>query len=151
MGKIDVPQAVIIAQAHLSPEGFAHSLKVAEYALELKAATGHKVKRDSLFIVAILHDVLEDAPEEQREALRLSFQEGLPDGCYDALMGLTHDKASMDYDTYCESIKRFAKRDENGELAYLVKLADMKDHLSRVETLTDKLKEKYLSGLRFLL
>ena len=151
MGKIDVAQAVIIAQAHLSPEGFTHSLKVAEYALELKAATGHKVKSDSLFIVAILHDVLEDAPEEQREALRLSFQEGLPDGCYDALVGLTHDKASMDYNTYCESIKRFAKRDENGEIAFLVKLADMKDHLSRRETLTDKLKEKYLMGLSYLL
>lgn len=151
MGKIDVAQAVIIAQAHLSSEGFAHSLKVAEYALELKAAIGHKAKRDSVFIVGILHDVLEDAPEEQREALKLSFQEGLPEGCYDALVGLTHDKTSMDYDTYCQSIKSFAQRSENGEIAYLVKLADMKDHLSRVETLTDKLKEKYLSGLRFLL
>ena len=151
MNYIDVPQAVIIAQAHLSPKGFAHSLKVAEYALELNEATGLRARRDLLFIVAILHDVLEDAPEEQREALRLAFQESLPDGCYDALIGLIHDKASMDYNTYCESIKRFAMRNENGELAYLVKLADMKDHLSRVETLTDKLKEKYLSGLRFLL
>lgn len=35
--------------------------------------------------------------------------------------------------------------------AYWVKLADMKDHLSLTDTLTDKLKEKYLSGMRYLL
>jgi hypothetical protein len=33
----------------------------------------------------------------------------------------------------------------------MVKLADMKDHLMLKETLTDKLKEKYLTGLAELL
>ena len=56
----------------------------------------------------------------------------------------------MGYDEYCDIIKLSAKPDW-GKCAWFVKLADMKDHLSQVETLTPRLKEKYLSGLRYLL
>ena len=34
---------------------------------------------------------------------------------------------------------------------YWVKIADMRDHLEQTDTLTDKLKEKYLAALPYLL
>ena len=34
---------------------------------------------------------------------------------------------------------------------YWVKIADMKDHLAQTDTLTDKLKEKYIEALPYLL
>lgn len=37
------------------------------------------------------------------------------------------------------------------QAVYWVKIADMKDHLSQKETLTERLKEKYLEGLVILL
>ena len=151
MGKIDVAQAVIIAQKMLSPEGFEHSLKVAEYALELKEIFSSSADRDTFFIMAILHDVLEDAPEDSKEKIEALFEDGLPKEMYAALQRLTHNKETVDYNFYCEKIKYFAMRSSYGEVAYIVKLADMKDHLSRRETLTDKLKEKYLTGLSYLL
>ena len=39
----------------------------------------------------------------------------------------------------------------NDDVAYLVKKADMKDHLTQVDTLSDKLKEKYLSEVHYFI
>ena len=50
-------------------------------------------------------------------------------------------------ETYEEYIAKIPK----GSIAYWVKLADMKDHLTLTDTLTEKLKEKYLRGLAILL
>lgn len=66
------------------------------------------------------------------------------------LLLLTHDKENMSYDEYCKRIKDSVNTPA-GKLAWFVKIADMKDHLNKTDTLTDKLKEKYLSGLRYLL
>lgn len=52
---------------------------------------------------------------------------------------------------YIEYIKRIRKWADTRPEAYWVKLADMKDHLAQRETLTDKLKEKYLAALPYLL
>lgn len=62
---------------------------------------------------------------------------------------LTKDK-EQSYVDYCIEIKNSISL-FSGQLAYWVKLADMKDHLSKTETLTDKLKAKYLEGLAYLL
>lgn len=51
---------------------------------------------------------------------------------------------------YCKKLHDGANT-HVGMLAYVVKLADIKDHLSQIDTLTPQLKEKYLSGLRYLL
>lgn len=59
--------------------------------------------------------------------------------------------ADMNYDDYCKRIRSAAGDKVFGYLAYRVKIADMKDHLMQTETLTEKLKAKYLSGLRYLL
>ena len=54
------------------------------------------------------------------------------------------------YEDYCRRIRNSADKDY-GLCAWFVKLADIKDHLSLTKTLTPKPKEKYLSGLRYLL
>ena len=72
------------------------------------------------------------------------YTSSLPDNFQNALLLLTKPD-DLSYDEYCQ---RFKKYNTNDYLcAYWVKLADIKDHLS----LTDRLKEKYLSGLRYLL
>lgn len=47
--------------------------------------------------------------------------------------------------------KKIKEEYKNYPEAYWVKLADMKDHLAQTDTLTDKLKDKYLTALPYLL
>lgn len=60
---------------------------------------------------------------------------------------LTKDKDC----TYEEYIKHIKEEYPYYPKAYWVKLADMKDHFCQTETLTDKLKEKYLTAIPYLL
>ena len=87
-----------------------------------------------------MHDLLEDTNYNPK---------GLPENFTNALKILTKAK-EVSYDDYCKSIKSVCHINYR-KCAYWVKLADMKDHLSLIDTLTDRLKEKYLSGLRYLL
>ena len=52
-------------------------------------------------------------------------------------------------ETYDDYICRL--RSSRNKLAYIVKLCDIKDHLTQKETLTDSLKERYLKALPVLL
>ena len=54
----------------------------------------------------------------------------------------------QNYVEYIDAIKSSADKCQE---AYWVKIADMKDHLSQTDTLTDKLKKKYLAALAHLL
>ena len=63
-------------------------------------------------------------------------------------IGLITRKKNVSYIEYIKNIK------ENMVLypeVYWVKIADMKDHLAQTDTLTDKLKEKYIEALPYLL
>ena len=90
--------------------------------------------------LSVMHDLLEDTEYDPSE---------LPPNFKKALELITKPD-DLTYDEYCLKIHNRAKQDY-GLCAWFVKLADMKDHLSQVDTLTPKLKEKYLSGLRYLL
>ena len=61
---------------------------------------------------------------------------------------LTRDKEKVSYEAYLSNLK---SNYNSYPEAYWVKMADMKDHLSETETLTDELKEKYLKALPCLL
>ena len=77
-----------------------------------------------------------------------NFQ-SLPEYFKNALILLTKPK-EVSYVDYCKELR--CTDFTNWKMcAYWVKLADMKDHLCQKETLTDKLKEKYLEGLAELL
>lgn len=111
-----------------------HSTRVYEYYINNPIS-------DSAYgsVLCLLHDLWEDTtlPHDFTDDIYLL-----------KLMKLiTHNKEDS-YEDYIQRIKDCAR--EYPE-AYHVKLSDIKDHLMLKDTLTDKLKEKYLGALRILL
>lgn len=134
---VKISDALRIAKKHYPQDKLNHAIRVAIYVAENRFIPYHL--RDECVALAIMHDLLEDTEFNPG---------GLPENFQSALLILTKP-SELTYDEYCT---RFKQHDTNDYLcAYWVKLADMKDHLSLTDTLTDKLKEKYLSGLRYLL
>ncbi len=126
---------------YYKPDTFQHCLRVASYAVSNVCLTDGQ--REVVFQVAMCHDLLEDTDvtiEEICEATGSS-----KDFIENVLGALTKEKS----ETYVDYIKRVKKC--NSTYPYIVKLADMKDHLMQKETLTDKLKEKYWEALPYLL
>lgn len=119
----------------------AHAVKVASYAAADPFAS--EDDRDSLWAVGLFHDILEDTDctvEDLREFGELSHWEITP------IELLTHHKEDCSYEDYIQAI--LASKDP---FALAVKRADMKDHMMRVDTLTDKLKKKYYPVIKYLL
>lgn len=132
-----VSTALRIAKQYYPQNKLEHALRVATYVSE-NTFIPYDL-RDECVALAIMHDLVEDTNFK-------SF--GLPDNFQNALLLLTKP-GDLSYDEYCQRFKKYSTNDYL--CAYWVKLADMKDHLSLTDTLTDRLKEKYLSGLRYLL
>ena len=110
----------------------AHALRVAEYAY--KAAKDITlVSPYDAYLVVLAHDLIEDTDCPQDK-----LQEILGTDLFSAVVILTKDDKD-DYDEYIHSIL-----DSGDKLAILVKRADMKDHFMQTETLTEKLRDKYL-------
>ena len=135
---IKVVDAIKIAINYYAMDQLEHALRVATYVAE--NLTIPNEYRDECLSLAVMHDLLEDTQYKP---------ECLPENFEKALRLLTKPK-EMPYDEYCKAINSHCDT-AYGRCAYWVKLADMKDHLSLTETLTDRLKKKYLSGLRYLL
>lgn len=132
-----------IAKKYYDAETFDHAKRVATYAYTNPATFSWElIDSEILYQAALFHDILEDTDfsfnsPEHRD---LFWTDAI-----DAVKLLTKEK-NEPYAEYCRRI-----RDSCNQIAYIVKLADMKDHLSLKETLTPRLKEKYLSGLAMLL
>ena len=134
--------ALAIINKYLPPKKIAHSLRVAQYAMEDYDFYEQKAisSLEDIFITAVLHDVIEDSEctfEDLEEA-------GIPAYCIHYVKELTksEDEPYLDY----------VRRVGNGSaMAVIVKRADMKDHLLLKDTLTDKLKDKYLPAIPYLL
>lgn len=97
---------------------------------------------------------LDKEPMKVSTTLRIAKQYYPQDKLEHALRVATYvsENTFIPYDLRDECCQRFKKYNTNDYLcAYWVKLADMKDYLSLTNTLTDRLKEKYLSRLRYLL
>lgn len=132
-----VSAALRIAKQYYPQDKLEHALRVATYVSE-NTFIPYDL-RDECVALAIMHDLVEDTNFKSS---------GLPDNFQNALLLLTKP-GDLSYDEYCQRFKNYSTNDYL--CAYWVKLADMKDHLSLTDTLTDRLKEKYLSGLRYLL
>ena len=91
--------------------------------------------------VAIGHDLLEDT-EVTADYLYTLVSNPI---IVETILLLTHN----DYSPYEEYIRRVMSSDN--VYAKLVKTADMRDHLSRKETLTPKLEAKYKTVLKYFL
>ena len=132
--------AIHAARAYYDKETFDHAKRVAGYTSDNEAIPIDI--RNECWCVAMMHDLLEDTDYEPYE-LYPDYEDA-----YKALRLLTNKGEK--YEDYCERIHNSA-RTRYGQIAWFVKLADIKDHLALKDTLTDRLKEKYLNGLRYLL
>lgn len=138
--KIEI-KAIDLATKYYDGKTLNHALRVAN--LAAKDILNRNYKEDEarmIFVVGLLHDILEDTPCSMHEIVHV-FQgaecmwgESLP-----KTVGLlTHDK-EISYQEYMEKILS-----SSNELAIIVKRADLKDHFSQNETLTQELANKYL-------
>jgi hypothetical protein len=109
------------------------------------------------WVVGLFHDILEDnldLPKQERSILTHKVIEIL-DHNWDVFRAIQHLTRVKDVETYYEYIE-FIKymKDNNkqgGELAWKVKLADLKHNLSRTETLKPSLKKRYEEALKILM
>lgn len=141
-------KADLLASAICDEKTYEHAKAVAEYVTSGSLRFLAMQMGLDLWVlkqVAFLHDALEDTDYKPGQ------QDTMPNVVWDSVKVLTKHKDES-YEEYLIKIKRSLEQDKHTyAYPYLVKLADMKDHLNRKETLTDKLKEKYLNGLAILL
>ena len=133
-----VSKAMELAAKYYDEDTYAHVMRVAGYVAQ--NMTIPYEYRDECVALAICHDLIEDT--------KCSLA-GFPDNFGEALKLLSKPKGE-DYVEYCKRL-RPTRGTHYQNCAYWVKLADMKDHLTLTDTLTDRLKEKYLVGLAVLL
>ena len=140
---IDYPRAAmelarIIAETELPKDKYEHTKRVVNYAYDIVTRECCDPDEEVLCVVlAYLHDVIEDGSERAEEHIEEYFGNTV----LDYVLLLTHRK---DEETYPEYIDRVLA---GPHAVQYVKRADMKDHLCQKETLTPKLKEKYLGVL----
>lgn len=134
-----VGYALRMAKQYYEPKTYEHALRVAGYVAENPMIPDDKM--DNCVALAIMHDLIEDTKYSGG-----GF--GAEYSYFEECLNLLTRPKDMDYLKYIKKIRDFSNiRPE----AYWVKMADMKDHLSQTETLTDNLKEKYLKALPYLL
>lgn len=124
---------------------YQHAMRVAGYVSQNYAIPDVLVS--DCVALAIMHDLLEDTKFKIHNT-KLCTEE------YSqfviALKLLTKEKDES-YKEYCECLSSNYCTTTAHLCAYFVKLADMKDHLNLKDTLTDRLKNKYIEGLAILL
>lgn len=135
---VKVSFALMMAKEHYPEDKYKHALRVMQYVAENDMIPYEY--REECVSLAIMHDLIEDTEYTGS---------GLPENFYKALKLLTKPK-DQEYITYIKNIKETCHTNWR-MCVYWVKLADIKDHLAQTETLTDRLKEKYLKALPYLL
>lgn len=137
-----IADTIIMCSKYYDIKTLQHCLRVAKYAVE-NVCLRSDDDRQIAFIVALCHDLLEDTNisiETIAEVTELNVN-----FLTNVLGALTRKKS----ETYLDYIKRL--KENKSPYPYIIKLADMKDHLSQTSTLTEKLKEKYWNVLPELL
>lgn len=129
--------ALRVAKEFYPKDKYDHAIRVANYIAENDLIPDDKM--DDCIALAIMHDLLEDTKYQINNGLEPYFNNCLK------LITKPQEQSYIDY------IKNIRKHADSHKLTYWVKLADMKDHLVQRETLTDKLKEKYLEAMPYLL
>lgn len=134
-------KAISIAEEYYPKKKLQHALRVANYAVEIGSIDVRcENKSDELFVVGLLHDLVEDT-KYTKEQLFEDF--GYPIG--DAVMIVTK-REDEEYQDYIQRVLN-----SKNLIAFIVKKADMKDHMAQTETLTDKLKEKYFPVIQYFI
>lgn len=131
-------ELVMIAEKWYNPKKFAHAMRVAAMAHEMALYDSRMDSPRDAALVGLAHDLLEDTQ------IPMEVVSDFLSGEQFAAVMLLTKADDQSYDNYIKEILR--NRDES-PLAYLVKRADMKDHIAHMDTLTDKLRDKYLPHL----
>lgn len=129
--------ALRMAKKYYNLKTYNHALRVAGYVADNDIIPDDKM--DLCISLAIMHDLVEDTCYSEFNIIPIELSKGLEN---------ITKQINVNYIDYIKNI--VANRKECPE-AYWVKLADIKDHLCLKDTLTEKLKEKYLEALRYLL
>ena len=129
--------ALRMAKQYYKPKTYDHALRVATYVADNALIPDECM--DDCISLAIMHDLLEDTVYGEFNDVPIRLEPGMKI--------ITHIKG----ESYIDYIKHIADKKDICPEAWWVKLADMKDHLAQTETLTDKLKEKYVAALPYLL
>lgn len=129
--------ALRMAKLYYEPKTYNHALRVAEYVADNNSIPDDKM--DLSISLAIMHDLVEDTCYSEFNTIPKELSIGL--------RNITKKRGVK----YIDYIKNIATNRKECPEAYWVKLADIKDHLTQNDTLTDTLKEKYLKALPYLL
>lgn len=146
---------ITIDHPYSSLKEISHCCRVAVY---VSGINWEFEAKESDFVkgLALLHDYLEDAKVDKVSDIP-TLESFLDDaafatGCYQhiehikqALERLTR-KQGQSYDDYMQSI--IHGRDE---WVFIVKQADMRDHFAEFDTLTEKLRDKYLPYVNYFM
>jgi hypothetical protein len=131
-----------LCRLYYNEETFEHAKRVAEYAKNIYRLYPYITDGENfIYHLALAHDLYEDTDISQNTWFDNSFEHNLQ---------LLTKKEDESYNDYIAEIRREATI-PSYKPAYIVKLADMKDHLSQTETLTEELKNKYISAMKYLL
>lgn len=155
-------KVIDLCQKNYNERTMSHAIRVANYALTHILVKNCDVNchKGLLYCCALCHDLVEDTTVTVEEiADVITFNETSDVISYDKehikdiLNLLTHDKEENDYIEYIKKI-----RNSKNFIAYVIKLADMKDHLIQLNTsdrlsleVKAKLQKKYWEALPYLL
>lgn len=129
--------ALRMAKQYYKPKTYEHALRVATYVADNPLIPENKM--DLCIALGIMHDLVEDTSYSEFNII--------PDELKAGLKNLT----KCNDQSYSYYIKTIVANKKCCPEAYWVKLADIKDHLLQTETLTDRLKEKYMEIIPYLL
>lgn len=142
-------QFLMICKKFYSKEDFSHCLNVSGYVLDICYL--NNISADDHFVksVALGHDLLEDT-----DFLQSEYADSLSNDMEYCLSVLTRKKHQT-YEDYITEIASYTNKLPEfktlAEVVYIVKLADLIDHLMRYKTLSNSLKERYLKALDIML
>ena len=136
---IKLSYALRMAKKHYPNDKYDHAMRVMQYVADNEMIP-YEYKEECLAL-AVMHNLWEDT--------------NYPRGCgigeyFEKALNLLTKPKDMDYIEYIKKIRDTACTNWR-MCAWWVKLADMKDHLAQTETLTEKLRDKYLAALPYLL
>ena len=132
-----------LCNLYYNKQTFEHAKRVATKAEEITRF--FNLSYETYYFVyqlGLAHDLYEDTTIKQGAWFDKDFEENL--------QLLTKEK-DVDYNDYIAKIRGMAASNPKYMPAYIVKLADMHDHFAQVDTLTDKLKNKYAAAMPYLI
>ena len=140
-----ITYAYELAHGYYDDDTLKHACRVAEFIDQNPMIEDYD--KEPCIAIALLHDAFEDTILYGDLCNKLT--KPLDESVMKALCALTKPD-HLSYVEYIQSL-RTVQGETWRKWAYWVKVADMKDHLTQRDTLTDKLKEKYWEALPYLL